>query len=136
VDRATTPHLRRKWRVWSEVCGRQWRLWRRIRLDSFILDLINLLIVENLVSETHSTIFLAVVDGSFVLGLLLYESIVCVTTLQVLGDEVFVYDVSLELRGRDDVAVSELEMLNEETCAVERLLAADAGQTLVKLVVL
>jgi hypothetical protein len=47
-----------------------------------------------------------------------------------------VYDVSLKLRRRDDVAVSELEVLNEETCAVERLLTADAGETLVKLVVL
>jgi hypothetical protein len=98
--------------------------------------LIDLLITENLVSKSHATIFLAVVDGSFELGLLLYESVVCLASLEVLSDEVLVYDVSLKLRRRDDVAVSELEVLNEETCAVERLLTADAGETLVKLVVL
>jgi hypothetical protein len=47
-----------------------------------------------------------------------------------------VYDVALELRRRNDVAVSELEMFNEEACAVEGLAAADAGESLVNFVVL
>jgi hypothetical protein len=42
----------------------------------------------------------------------------------------------LELGGGDNAAVAELEVLNEETGAVEGVLATDAGKLLVKLVVL
>ena len=45
-------------------------------------------------------------------------------------------DVTLECRGLDDIAVTELEMLDEETGAIERLLAANAGKLLIDLVVL
>jgi hypothetical protein len=44
--------------------------------------------------------------------------------------------VSLKLGSSDDTAMTELEVLNEETGAVEGLLAADAGDLLVNLVVL
>jgi hypothetical protein len=38
----------------------------------------------------------------------------------------FVDDVTLELGGRDDVAIPKLKVFDEETCTVERLLAANA----------
>jgi hypothetical protein len=47
----------------------------------------------------------------------------------------FVDDVTLELGGRDDVAIPKLKVFDEETCAVERLLAANASDLLVDLVV-
>jgi hypothetical protein len=47
-----------------------------------------------------------------------------------------VNNVALECRGRDDVAMAELEVFDEETGTIERLLAADAGKFLVDLVVL
>lgn len=48
----------------------------------------------------------------------------------------FVYDMALELGIGDDVAVAELEVLNEETGSVERLVAADTSQLLIDLVAL
>ena len=45
-------------------------------------------------------------------------------------------DMTLECGRRDGVAVAEFEMLDEEACAVEGLLTADAGELLVDLMVL
>jgi hypothetical protein len=45
----------------------------------------------------------------------------------------FVDDVALKLRGRDDIAVAKLKVLDEKACAVERLLTADAGKPLIDL---
>jgi hypothetical protein len=47
---------------------------------------------------------------------------------------VLVDDVALELRCGDDVAVAELEVLNEQTGAIKRSLAADAGELLINFV--
>ena len=37
------------------------------------------------------------------------------------------YDVALELRSRDDVAVTELEVFDEKTSSVKGLVTTDAG---------
>lgn len=47
-----------------------------------------------------------------------------------------VYDMALELSLRDDGAVSKLQVFDEEESAWKRLIAANAGQSLVDLVIL
>jgi hypothetical protein len=42
--------------------------------------------------------------------------------------------MSLKLRGRNDIAVAELKVLNEEASSIEGLVAADTSQLLVDLV--
>jgi hypothetical protein len=49
---------------------------------------------------------------------------------------VLVDDVTLELGSRNDVAVAELQVFDEEACTIEVLLAADTCELLVDPVVL
>ena len=79
---------------------------------------------------------LFVVYGCIELGGFLREALVCWSVFQVFCDEILVDDMALKLSGRDNVAVSELEMLNEKTGAIECLLTSDAGELLVNTVAL
>ena len=106
-----------------------------IRLDRLVLDFSNLILVaEMIISEVDSS-WIIMVDGCLVLGCLLQKANVLLAAVQQIRNQMFVDDMALELLRWNDVAVAELKMLDEEACAVERLLAADAGELLVDFVV-
>jgi len=112
------------------------RIWWSIGLDSLEVDVFDLLVVENLFSKTDSTLLLVAVNRGFKLRLLLLEALVGLATLEILSDQMLVYEMALELSLRDDRAVSKLQVFDEEKSTGKRLIAANAGQPLVDLVIL
>jgi len=112
-----------------------WRFIHFIRLKSWEAGLHFLLSVKRVV-KADTTLLFVIAVGRLELGLLGLEVFVCIVIPQKRGDQVLVNDVALELRCGDDIAVAELEVLDEQTGAIERLLAADAGQLLVDFVAL
>jgi hypothetical protein len=111
-------------------------IWRVVGLKGFELHLINLFVITERIIFELDTALLLVIKSGVVLGCLLLETIVCCTVLEELGDEVLVDDMALELRGRNDVAVSKLEMLNEEARSVECLVTSDTSELLIDFVAL
>jgi hypothetical protein len=109
---------------------------RCVRLDSLELHhILDALILKSSIANRDTALFLAV-DGGLVLGRLLLEAHIGIAALEQLRDEMLVYDVALKLGRGNDIAVSELEMLDEEVGVVEGLVAADAGEPLIQPVVL
>lgn len=88
-----------------------WRFIYFIRLKSWEAGL-HFLSVERVVKADTTFLFVIAV-GRLELGLLGLEVFVCIVIPQKCGDQVLVNNVALELRCGDDIAVAELEVLDE-----------------------